>query len=256
MFFGLSKILWTVLSPLTLITLMAVIGIVWQSIRPSRIARTLLSAGIILLGLGGFLPIGSNIIIYLEAQEVAPDPLPEKIDGIVVLGGAINSEKSVLYNQIDLNDRAERLTEMVRLSKLYPQARVVYSGGDGSLRQSSGKESESAAKLLDNMGLSVSNIVFEDKSRNTYENAKFSYDLVTPQVGENWLLVTSAFHMPRSKAVFNKLGWEVIPYPAGYLENGDYLYWPSLDVLGNFYKLQVATKEIVGIIAYSLTSKL
>ena len=84
----------------------------------------------------------------------------------------------------------------------------------------------------------------------------FSTELVHPKAGDKWLLITSAFHLPRSVGVFEKGGWDVIPYPAGYLEDGQYFVFRNLDVLGNFYKLQVAMKEIVGIIAYSFTGKL
>lgn len=256
MFFYLGKIFWALLSPLTLIWLLLIVGcgmifagrIVW--------GRKILVTGIALFLTLGILPVGPNALYWLESRYEAPNPLPEKIDGIIILGGAVHSEMSQIHNQPSLNEYGERVTEAVRLSRLYPQARIVYSGGDGRLIPSSTTESAETKKLLENMGISTERIVFESSSRTTYENMTDSKVLINPQAGENWLLVTSAFHLPRSVAVFKKGGWNVIPYPAGYLEKGAPVWVPRLDVLGNFYKLQVAMKEIVGIIAYDLTGKI
>ncbi len=256
MFFYLGKIFWALLSPLTLIWLLLLIGcgLKWAG-RPAWGGRFLV-AGIGMFLLLGILPVGPNALYWLESRYEMPAPMPEKIDGIIVLGGAVHSEMSQIHNQPSLNEYGERITEAIRLSRLYPHARMVYSGGEGQLFPSSTTESAETKKLLENMGISTERIVFESSSRTTYENMIDSKTLINPQAGENWLLVTSAFHMPRSVAVFKKGGWNVIPYPAGYLEKGVPVWVPRLDVLANFYKLQVAMKEIVGIIAYDLTGKI
>lgn len=250
MFFLTSKIFWAFFSPLTLIGLMIVTGLAFRKL------RKLVAVGAGLFALFGFLPIGPNLIVYLEKQYGNTVPPPYDISGIIVLGGVINGARSEIHQQVSLNDYAERITEMIRLSQIYPQARIVFSGGTGVLKEGSPKESEKVSILLKDMNIKPDRFEYESRSRNTYENMTESFALVRPQAGEKWLLVTSAFHLPRAVGVFEKGGWNVIPYPAGYLEDGAYIWHPTLDVLGNFYKLQVATKEIVGIIAYSLTGKL
>lgn len=250
MFFILSKIFWTLCSPLTLLGLMIVSGMIWDKL--ARVA----GAGVVLFVLLGFLPVGPNLIVYLEKQYGNTVPPPYDITGIVVLGGVINGERSDIHQQISLNEYAERITEMIRLSHIYPQARIIFSGGSGEFSKGSPKESEKVRTLLKDMDINTSRFEYDGQSRNTYENMVESAKIAHPQAGDKWLLVTSAFHLPRAMAIFKKAGWDVIPYPAGYLEDGTYSWWPTLDVLGNFYKLQVATKEIVGIIAYSLTGKL
>lgn len=256
MFFYVGKIFWALCNPLTLIGLTLMLGALLLRTRWKLWGRRLFGAGLALFLLLGFLPVGSNLMVWLESRYPVPDPLPIQVDGIIVLGGAVLTGRSESHGQVSLNEYAERITEAVRLHRLYPQARLVFSGGEGSLLPSSTSESKETKKLLNNLGISTDRIVFETQSRSTYENMKDSTSLIHPQPGENWLLVTSAFHLPRSIGVFRKGGWNVIPYPAGFLEEGRYLIFPTLDLLGNFYKLQVAAKEIVGIIAYRLSGKL
>ena len=106
------------------------------------------------------------------------------------------------------------------------------------------------------MGFDTKRIIYEGQSRNTFENAEFSKKLVSPKNGEVWLLVTSASHMKRSVMIFNSSGWDVVPYPAGYLTRGDYKLIPNFYVLENMYKLQIAVREMIGIMAYTLTGKI
>jgi uncharacterized SAM-binding protein YcdF (DUF218 family) len=256
MFFFLSKIFWAAFNPLTLIGLLFIAGMGLLGLKKEKWGRRILYSATTLFILAGVVPIGPNLVVFLETRYPLPDPLPEQIDGVIVLGGAINSERSQIVGQVSVGEYGERLTEMIKLSRVYPQARILYSGGEGRLNPGAANEAEEVKKLLEDLKIPQDHFVFENQSRNTYENMKYSYDLIHPQAGDKWLLVTPAFHMPRSAAIFEKAGWRVIPYPAGYLEDNKYFLFRDIDVLGNFYKLQVAMKEIVGIIAYSLTSKL
>lgn len=253
MFFYISKIFWMVFQPLTLIALLIALGITFFKYRLGRIF-TVFFVGLFLLL--GFFPVGSNLVRYLENIYPVPQMLPEKVDGIIILGGAMESGLSFARGQVQFNDRAERVSEMLRLYRLYPHAKIVFSGGDASMEGTSGKESTVLRSYLNNIGFDTSRIVFEEESRNTYENYLFSFRKVHPQPGENWLLVTSAFHMPRSAAIFTSNDWAIIPYPAGFLTAPQYDLMPNADVLGNYYMLQVAAKEIIGIIAYTLTERI
>ncbi len=253
MFFPLSKIFWMVFQPLTLVLLLVTSGLLLLRF---RVGRFLLWTGCGLFILFGFFPVGHNALCYLENSYPANPQLPAHVDGIIVLGGSVDTALTFAHGQPQINDNGERITEMVRLARFYPKAKLVFSGGDGTLGGHSGKESTVVNSLLKSIGFNTKRITFEDNSRNTYENYIYSVRLAKPREGENWILVTSAFHMPRSAAIFISNGWRVIPFPAGFITDGKYRVMPNLDVLGNYYKLQVAAKEIVGIIAYTLTERI
>lgn len=253
MFFMLSKVFWTLCNPLTLVTIFICGGAL---LRDYRAGRRVLGVGIALLAVFGFSPLGHNVLAYQENQYPVATNLPQKVDGIIVLGGAIELQRSVERGQGQLNEHAPRITEMIALARKYPKAKLVFAGGNGSLEDSSSSESKEIDSLLKNINFDTVRIIYEDKSRNTYENMAFSKDIVSPKEGEVWLLVTSAFHMNRSVAIFNSNGWRVTPYPAGYLTDGNFRMTPNFDVLGNMYKLQIAVREMLGIMAYTLTGKI
>ena len=253
MFFILSKILWKIFAPLTFITLMIVGGYLF---RDMRWGQRILKAGVCLLVALGFFPIGNNILAYQENRYPVMVERPARVDGIIVLGGAIDFRKSLERGQGQLNENAPRMTEMIALMTAYPNAKIVFTGGNGGLDKSLSSESKEVDKLFKHMGIDTSRIIYEGQSRNTFENMKLSKELVKPQEDETWLLVTSAFHMMRSEKIFNSNGWRVTPYPAGYLTTGQYKLIPSLEVIENMYKLQIAVKEMIGIMAYILTGKI
>lgn len=252
-FFVISKFAWGVVQPLTLISFGLILG---YFLRRFVFGKGLLGVSLVLFIACGFFPVGEISLRYLENLYERPQVFPENIDGVIVLGGAISVPLSYSRAQVQLNENGERLTEMIRISRAFPQVRIVFSGGDWGVKDSSHKESELLKILLKNMGFDPSRIEIENQSRNTYENYLYSFRQIQPLPGEKWLLVTSAFHLPRAAAVFNSNGWEVIPYPAGYLTSQDDFSYFSMDVLGNYYKLHVAVKEFVGIIAYTLTERI
>lgn len=253
MFFILSKAFWALAQPLTFISILICGG--WL-LRARKCGQRVLTVGVVSLLIFGFLPVGHNLLVFEEHHFPPLETLPEKIDGIIVLGGPIDFKKSFYWGQGQLNEHAPRITEMIALMHYYPKAKIVFSGGNGSLTLSSSSESIELQKLLKHMNIDMSRIIFEGKSRNTYENMVLSKELAKPKEGETWLLVTSAYHMRRSAAIFNSNGWEIIPYPAGYLSNGQYLFYPTFYLVENMYKLQVAVREIIGIMAYQLSGKI
>ena len=106
------------------------------------------------------------------------------------------------------------------------------------------------------MGLDQGDVVYEDRSRNTFENALFTRDLVKPKEGERWLLVTSAMHMPRAVGVFRKVGFPVIAYPVDFRTNGE--FWRAGvpgDTGSAVSMVENAMHEWLGLIAYRLTGK-
>jgi uncharacterized SAM-binding protein YcdF (DUF218 family) len=97
--------------------------------------------------------------------------------------------------------------------------------------------------------------MLESRSRNTYENALFGKEVAQPKPGEKWVLVTSALSMPRAVGCFSKVGWTVVPYPAGHIAPANPLDF-SPDVLSQFEVLSLALHEWIGMAAYKLTNRM
>lgn len=204
----------------------------------------------------GFLPIGYNLLVFLERQYDVPSTMPENVDGIIVLGGSFNSYLSEKTGRIAVNSNISRMVDFVALSKKYPNAKKVFSGGSGNILRPDRKEADDAKQFLNMLGLNGENFIYERESKNTYENASFSKKLLKPKKSENWMIITSDFHMPRTMAVFKQLNWDVIPYPTGAKTTGEYkMLQNNFNVIGNFFFLHKAVKEIIGVGVYYLTGK-
>ena len=211
------------------------------------------------LGVGGLfacliLPVDSWAIRPLEDLFPQVTEYPPHLDGIIVLGGSIDDLTSLDRGTPVITAAANRLTTFLILAKRYPTAKLVFTGGSGRVEQGVSTEAKYARLLLEDLGLSPDRVVFEDRSRTTFENAEFAKALVRPKPGETWALVTSASHMPRSVGVFRAVGWPVLPWPAGYLSRDNLTALaPSLG--GKLATLDVAAHEWEGLLAYWLMGK-
>ncbi len=204
-----------------------------------------------LLAICLFFPVGNWAIRPLEDRFPAITTPPDHVDGIIVLGGAIDDLTSQDRQTPTLNAAANRLTTFIILSKQYPDARLVFTGGSGDLVQGVTSEAPFARTLLTALGLPPERVIYEEKSRTTWENAMEVNRLVQPKPGETWILLTSAAHMPRSVGVFRAAGWQVLPWPVGYRSRDTISQWtPGLgDKLGI---LDTAAHEWLGLLAYRL----
>lgn len=254
MFFFLSKVLWLVTAPSNLIYGAATLGAALLFTRFSRGGRGLivgaLAAGL-LVGSG---PFGAYALRWLETRFpplAAEAPAP---DGIVVLGGAVGESAAGETTQVLLTDAAERMTEGLALALKYPKARVVFTGGTSALFGSARTEADAARRLWAAMGAPLERFVFEDKSRNTVENATLTRELVKPKPGERWLLVTSAHHMPRAVGVFRKAGWSVVAAPVDY-RTGKARLPIVREWSAGLSLADLAAHEWLGLVAYRLTGK-
>ena len=98
--------------------------------------------------------------------------------------------------------------------------------------------------------------MLESESRTTAENATFTRQLVSPKPGERWLLVTSAFHMPRSMGAFRKAGFEVEAYPVDWRSRGwSDLASPFSSLSMGLARTDTAVHEWTGLIAYWMTGR-
>jgi uncharacterized SAM-binding protein YcdF (DUF218 family) len=251
MCFELSKIFGFFTVPSNLLFLIAAAGIVLMFTRFARCGRRLALTGIVLLALAGFSPLGNALMLPLEQRFPPWDGSRGAPDGIVVLGGAIGPAMSDARGEASLNESAERMTVVAELARRYPNARIVFSGGDGSLLGNSSAEAKYALPLFESFGISRQRVELEAKSRNTAENATFSKALAQPKPGERWVLVTSAHHMPRSVGCFRRAGFAVEAYPVDWRTRGATdLLAPFGGLAAGLARTDVAMREWVGLLAY------
>jgi uncharacterized SAM-binding protein YcdF (DUF218 family) len=248
--FTLSKIFWLLASPDSLYLILLCTGAVLTFTRWRRAGVKLLVGMSVVGVVVATVPFGTWLLIPLENRFPTVTALPDRVNGVVVLGGAVRQHITAARGQPALTGAAERMTEFVALARRYPSARLVFTGGSGSLFDQSLKETMVARALFTQLGLDVSRIVFEDRSRNTYENAVMTRELVAPKPGETWLLITSAMHMPRAHGAFAKAGWRVIPYPVDYQTTGIYDWGFGFSLSSGLDGIAYAMHEWIGLVAY------
>jgi uncharacterized SAM-binding protein YcdF (DUF218 family) len=254
-FFIVTKLVWLFISPDSLIVLLGIGAWVCLVIGWHKLSRSLLALCALLLLLVAFLPLGEWLIAPLEQRFVANAALPATADGIIVLGGAISPHQSAAWNQAELGPAADRLTNFLYLARLYPSAQLVFSGGSGSLLDQDLKEAEFTRYWIEQLNPQQRAIIYESESRNTYENIRNSKQLLTPGQGENWILVTSAFHMPRAVAIFCQQQWPVMAYPVDHYSRKGDLLRIQFDFAGNLGTLRTAVREWAGLIGYRISGR-
>ena len=256
MFFVLSKILGFFAIPSNLILVFAIFGAALARTRFARTGWRLMVGSLIALAIIGLSPLGNALILPLEQRFPPWDTARGAPDGIVVLGGAISPEVSAARNAVALNEAAERVTVVAELARRYPTARIVFSGGNGALISGQGTEAEAALRLFESFGIAPARVIAEDRSRNTVENAVYSKQLAMPKDGERWLLVTSAYHLPRAMGVFRKAGFPVEAYPVDWRTRGPADALVPFPTLGDgLRRTDTAVREWVGLAAYWLTGR-
>ncbi len=254
-FYWLSKLIWIVISPDSLLLLMIFGSLIMLWVGAIQLATRMLAFVAFSSLLIAIFPVGEWVLYPLESSYDSNPTLPADIEGVILLGGAGDQRKSLQWQQVEFNDAAERYVAFLDLARSFPNARLVFTGGAGAIRQQAFKEATLARRFFADQGLSPERIMFEDQSRNTYENAILSKGLVNPTDGDHWVLITSASHMPRSLGVFCKAGWPVIPYPVDHVSNPDYLLRADLAFAEHLENLKDGMKEWIGLIAYRVTGK-
>src|SRR5690606_22706280 len=183
------------------------------------------------------------LLCPLEHRFARPEPLPDRIDGIIVLGGSFKMGLSEAWQEAQLNDSAERLTTFVGLARHYPEARLVFSGGSGAMVPGAWLETDAARDLFARLGLETERVVFDDAPRNTFESAAGARERLDVEADARWLLVTSAYHMPRSVGVFRAAGWDVVAFPTDYRTPPRFSIRPSLELSDNLDCLSKGVRE-------------
>ena len=257
MFFAFSKTLGVMLLPTNFLIGLGLVGVVLLFTRFASRGRILVAASLVLLAICSFSPFGNLLLYPLEARFSPWDDTRGAPDGIVVLGGSIDPTLSEARGVTVFKGSVDRIVAAAALAHRYPNARIVFSGGSANfVSDDSAKEADYAVSVFGRLGIARDRLTLERRSRNTQENAEFSKILVAPKAGERWLLVTSAYHMPRSVGVFRKAGFAVQPYPADWHTGG------RIDKLGfsifaseGLDHTDAALREWMGLAAYRISGK-
>ena len=253
-----SKLLSFLTQPLAWVALLMLLALVWMRRRPTGARRALLLA--LVLGLlVGWLPLADALLCPLENRNPAPAEVSagqlNGYVGVVVLGGALEAAYVWRgHDQVALNGAAERMTVPVALLRQQPGLRVIFTGGEGELWAQGMSEATRAQKFFSSMGVAPNRVEYEDKSRTTYENAVFSAALPNVDKSQRWLLLTSAWHMPRSLAAFRAAGWNVTPYPVDY-RTGDSTPWTEYSLAHGAVRWQLLLHEYAGWLAYAMAGR-
>jgi uncharacterized SAM-binding protein YcdF (DUF218 family) len=257
-FFFASKLFWMIASPINLLLFAVLIGVLLCYGRRAHFGRGLALAAVLILLAAATLPLGMLSIAPLEDRFPLPPldlPPPE---GIIILGGAIDDRVSAARGETVFDEGGERLTEAVVLAKRFPHARVLYTSGSNSMTGASSTEALQARKFMSQMGIAPERVTIEDKSRNTDENARFTAAIVHPEPSQRWIVVTSAFHMPRAMGLFEKAGFHPIAYPVAFRTRGQ---WPddlrlSFEPVRNLRIFEIAVHEWIGLAAYWMSGRI
>jgi uncharacterized SAM-binding protein YcdF (DUF218 family) len=255
MFFALSKTLSLLVLPSNFLILLGIAGLLLLRTRWRRAGKRLTYTSLTLIALIGFLPFGTFALATLENRFPRWQPTGTP-DGIIVLGGAIDPDLSAERGEAVLGSSLERLTVVPDLARKYPNARIVYSGGNGGLLGGP-SEADVAGPLFVSLGVPANRILLERTSRNTAENAAFSKSMLDPKPGERWLLVTSAAHMPRAIGCFRAVGFPVEAYPVDWHTSGRIADWllPNAVISSGLGRLDSTVREWIGLVAYRITGR-
>jgi uncharacterized SAM-binding protein YcdF (DUF218 family) len=248
--FILGKIFWIVAAPGNLLLLLILVGLVRLAGSRRRRGFAWVVVGAAGLAATALLPVGSWLLLPLENRFPLPTALPAKVDGVVLLGGGVDESISAARAHATVNHAADRLVSTAELARRYPEARIVVDSGSGGFLPGSSSESETMKAFLIDEGVAADRIVEEPRSRNTHENAVFAFEEVKPQPGETWILVTSAWHMPRAIGCFRRAGWSATPYPVDFKTSGRLLERTEVVLGPQLFLLTLAMKEWVGLVAY------
>lgn len=251
--FVLSKVLWVYTAPGNLLVLILALGAcLLYAARGgfwARCGRALVVCAAAAFLLIAVLPVGEWAARPLESRFKTA--LPERVDGIILIGGSERPRISEERGQSVAMDTTSRYIVFAKLARRYPKAKLVFSGGSGALAPWPGmKDHEVAVNALKDIGFPVQRLILETASRNTHENAVMAAQIVQPKPEETWLLVTSAMHMPRAMGCFRQAGWNVLPAPAGYLTGTSRSPYPTLNLQEHLTLLTRAVREYIGLAAY------
>jgi len=257
LFFVLSKTFGIMALPTNFLIGVGLLGALLLATRSASLGKRLVIASIVLLAICGFSPLGNLVLYPLETRFPPWDAARGEPDGIIVLGGSIDPDLSASHGMAVFGSATDRIIATAALAHRYPNARIVFTGGSANLISADAKEADYASAVFESLGISKQRLTMERLSRNTQENAEFSKALVAPKSGERWLLVTSAYHMPRSVGLFRKAGFAVEPYPVDWRVGARAgLFKFSAFAVDGLARVDAGAREWMGLAAYRISGKI
>jgi len=204
----------------------------------------------------GYIPL-SNFLLSKIEDYIQPSKYPiQQLTGVVVLGGSFQTGlESKERNQVFLNSSAERLTRTLEIYKKNPRILILFSGFSNEISPQGWNEKDMAKKFFLDQGVKLDNLLFENQSRNTFENIKYSKDIIANYKG-TWGLITSANHMPRSFFTFKKQGLILEPISVDYKTGTSGMFWLNFDISLSLTNWNIIFRELIGIAYYKVTNKL
>ena len=255
--FYLSKILSFFINPLYILSLVILIQLfIIFFIQSKKLVIFFSKLFLILFLFFGYNPL-SNFLLSKIEDYIQPSKYPvQQLTGVIVLGGSFNSGlESKERNEVSLNGSAERLTKALEIYKKNPRLLILFSGFSGELKPQSWSESDMAKKFFLDQGIKLDNLIFENQSRNTFENIKYSKDIIANYKG-TWGLITSANHMPRSFFAFKKQGLILEPISVDYKTGTNKVFWINFDISSGLINWNIILHELIGISYYKFTNKI
>jgi uncharacterized SAM-binding protein YcdF (DUF218 family) len=253
MFFILSKIFAFCIKPIVWIIACFLLSFFLKN---KKRKQSFFISGLVLLILLTNDAVFQGIVHWWEPEPVAIKDLEKKYDFIILLGGYSDFQTAMGKSEFQLGLKGgNRLITALSLYKKGIGTKIILTGGSGKLLGDKFGEAEYVAPFLKTLGLPDSAFIIENKSRNTWENAVFSKQIVDSlQKNASCLLVTSALHMPRSKACYDKAGLPTTIYPTDYYSQySDNLFKlffePSSSKL---YAWEALLHEWIGVITYKI----
>jgi uncharacterized SAM-binding protein YcdF (DUF218 family) len=254
-FFILSKLVWGVLSPSNLIVWLMSLSALMLLLNRIQLAKWILIPTAILSLTLLIYPVSDAVIHPLESRFQKPETLPQTIDGIIVLGGGEELKLSLDWQTAEMGNGGDRFVAAAILAKAYPDTPVIFTGGSGLLNAPDVRINIPIARnLLSAVGIDQHRLIIESLSRNTIENFSYISPLL-PQRQGRYLLVTSAFHMPRAIGVARQQGINVIAYPVDYRGNSAQFRQYDFDLFSHLQVLEPALREWIGLTVYYWTGK-
>jgi uncharacterized SAM-binding protein YcdF (DUF218 family) len=251
-----SKIFWFLIQPLNLALFLLGFAVLvgWFGWRKTRGFFAFIS--FLVLAVSAWTSVGALLLNPLEERFPRPET-PGKVAGIIVLGGGLEGAINLARGGYDINSGGDRYLEAAVLAHRYPNAKIVVSGGIGTLLLEGEGDADTAAKLFAALGIPANRLILEGTSRTTFENVENIRKLVTPGPDETWLLVTSAFHMPRSMGLFRKAAIPVEPWPVDYRTSGrEGIGLMRDNPLDSLATTTLAIREWCGLIAYKFVGRI
>jgi uncharacterized SAM-binding protein YcdF (DUF218 family) len=250
-----TELLWTLLQPSTLLLVLVALALLATWLRWTAVAATLLTAFLLSVAAVVALPVVEWLGAPLESR-VARAPLPPRVDGIVVLGGAVDWRVTRERGQLSLNAAGERIAAAAALAQRYPGARLIVTGSFADAFDRDLRAQPDDASLFFGPHFANRDVVFIGAARSTYEDALRSLEAARPAQGQTWLLVTSAWHMPRALGTFRGLGWGVVPYGVDHRTTGEVRIAPNWDVGTTLADLDRVVREWGALAVYRRAGRL